>query len=143
LKAAEIRHSGEPFSAGFSVQGRLAQHCLGSIRVPLKERLRDLAMFNLAIDSKLRGCDLVALRVDDVQLSGRRRPEPGKSRTRSGSGPDLYTSTPVRDDLRHMAQAHRLAGELSDQGARLAVATGEPSEIEKVEFKSKNHRVAV
>jgi integrase len=27
---------------------------------------RDLALFNLAIDSKLRGCDLVRLRVDDV-----------------------------------------------------------------------------
>jgi hypothetical protein len=27
---------------------------------------RDLALFNLAIDSKLRGCGLVALRVDDV-----------------------------------------------------------------------------
>lgn len=31
---------------------------------------RDLAMFNLAIDSKLRGCDLVALRVDDVAPNG-------------------------------------------------------------------------
>jgi integrase len=31
---------------------------------------RDLAMFNLAIDSKLRGCDVVALRVEDVAPSG-------------------------------------------------------------------------
>jgi integrase len=29
-----------------------------------------LALFNLAIDSKLRGCDLVALRVDDVAPYG-------------------------------------------------------------------------
>ena len=29
------------------------------IRLQLSERLRDLALFNLAIDSKLRGCDLV------------------------------------------------------------------------------------
>ena len=29
-------------------------------------QVRDLAMFNLAIDSKLRGCDLVSLRVRDV-----------------------------------------------------------------------------
>jgi hypothetical protein len=29
-----------------------------------------LALFNLAIDSKLRGCDLVALRVDDVAPNG-------------------------------------------------------------------------
>ncbi|MFC7551283.1 tyrosine-type recombinase/integrase [Pseudoroseomonas wenyumeiae] len=44
------------------------------IRLQPQERLRDLAMFNLAIDSKLRGCDLVALRVDDVLLIGRVRP---------------------------------------------------------------------
>ncbi len=31
---------------------------------------RDLAMFNLAIDSKLRGCDVVAIRVDDVVPNG-------------------------------------------------------------------------
>ena len=29
-------------------------------------RLRDLAMFNVAIDSKLRGCDVVTLRVENV-----------------------------------------------------------------------------
>jgi integrase len=29
-------------------------------------KARDLALFNLAIDSKLRGCDLVSLRVGDV-----------------------------------------------------------------------------
>ena len=31
---------------------------------------RDLAMFNLAIDSKLRGCDVVAIKVDDVAPNG-------------------------------------------------------------------------
>jgi len=31
---------------------------------------RDLAMFNLAIDSKLRGCDVVALNVEDIAPSG-------------------------------------------------------------------------
>src|SRR5262245_523824 len=31
---------------------------------------RDLALFNLAIDSKLRGCDVVAVRVDDIAPSG-------------------------------------------------------------------------
>ena len=31
------------------------------IRLQLAERLRDLALFNLAIDSKLRGCDLERL----------------------------------------------------------------------------------
>jgi integrase len=33
-------------------------------------RMRELAMFNLALDSKLRGCDVVALRVDDVAPHG-------------------------------------------------------------------------
>jgi integrase len=33
-------------------------------------RTRDLAMFNLAIDSKLRGCDVVALKVDDIAPNG-------------------------------------------------------------------------
>src|ERR1700752_2082343 len=43
-----------------------------SIRTKLQidGRLRDLAMFNLAIDSKLRGCDVVALKVEDVAPSG-------------------------------------------------------------------------
>ena len=36
------------------------------VRIQLSERPRDLALFNLAIDSKLRGCDLVRLRVRDV-----------------------------------------------------------------------------
>ena len=33
-------------------------------------RTRDLAMFNLAIDSKLRGCDVVALKVEDIAPHG-------------------------------------------------------------------------
>ena len=36
------------------------------VRLQLGKRTRDLAMFNLAIDSKLRGCDLVSLRVRDI-----------------------------------------------------------------------------
>jgi integrase len=36
------------------------------IRLQLAHRTRELALFNLAIDSKLRGCDLVGLRVHDV-----------------------------------------------------------------------------
>ena len=36
----------------------------------IERRTRDLALFNLAVDSKLRGCDLVALCVDDVAPNG-------------------------------------------------------------------------
>jgi integrase len=33
-------------------------------------QVRDLALFNLAIDSKLRGCDVVAVKVDDIAPNG-------------------------------------------------------------------------
>jgi integrase len=36
------------------------------IRLQIASRIRDLALFDLAIDSKLRACDLVKLRVQDV-----------------------------------------------------------------------------
>ncbi len=39
-------------------------------KLQLERRTRDLALFNLAIDSKLRGYDSVALRVDDVAPGG-------------------------------------------------------------------------
>jgi integrase len=41
------------------------------IRLQVALRLRDLALFDLALDSKLRGCDLVALKISDlVSASG-------------------------------------------------------------------------
>jgi integrase len=42
-------------------------------RLQLERRKRDLALFNLAIDSKLRDCDLVRLKLDDICASGRVR----------------------------------------------------------------------
>jgi hypothetical protein len=39
-------------------------------KLQIEDNTRDLAMFNLAIDSKLRGCDVVALKVEDVAPSG-------------------------------------------------------------------------
>ena len=44
------------------------------IRLQLARRARELALFNLAIDSKLRGCDLVGLRVHDVVQGSRVAP---------------------------------------------------------------------
>jgi hypothetical protein len=38
----------------------------GRIRIQLAERARDLALFNLGIDGKLRACDLAQLRVRDI-----------------------------------------------------------------------------
>ena len=63
-------------------KGRLIGHkrplkpkdvCTIRVRLQLEGRQRDLAMFNLAIDSKRRGCDLVRVRIDDVCAGGRVR----------------------------------------------------------------------
>ena len=40
------------------------------IRLQIEKNIRELALFNMAIDSKLRGCDLVSLRVNDVMHGG-------------------------------------------------------------------------
>lgn len=40
------------------------------VRLELADNHRDLALFNMAIDSKLRGCDLVRIQVVDVMAPG-------------------------------------------------------------------------
>lgn len=40
------------------------------IRLQIHDHIRDLALFNLAIDSKLRSCDLLSLKVGDVVTGG-------------------------------------------------------------------------
>jgi len=69
----------------------LARH-VWSIRTKLQieKRTRDLAMFNLAIDSKLRGCDVVALKVGDAERL--------LARPRDGSPEKDRASRPVRID---------------------------------------------
>jgi site-specific recombinase XerC len=41
------------------------------VRLEMADNKRDLALFNMAIDCKLRGCDLVCLKVNDVYAAGR------------------------------------------------------------------------
>jgi site-specific recombinase XerC len=40
------------------------------VRLEMAGNARDLALFNMAVDSKLRGCDLVSIRVTDVFAAG-------------------------------------------------------------------------
>ncbi|MEM1150791.1 MAG: tyrosine-type recombinase/integrase [Pseudomonadota bacterium] len=61
------------------------------VRLEIAENHRDLAMFNTAIDSKLRGCDLVRLQVADVFAAGQ-----VKERT---SVPQSKTQRPVKFEL--------------------------------------------
>lgn len=66
----KISQSREPWNKGKLIGQKppLKLKDIWAIRIHLQlgNRIRDLAMFNLAIDSKLRGCDLVNLRVRDV-----------------------------------------------------------------------------
>ncbi len=69
-------------------------------RLQMDGRVRDLALFNLAIDSKLRACDVVSLKVDDVaphamRLSGRRS---GKARQADPSS-SRSPSRPARQSM--------------------------------------------
>jgi site-specific recombinase XerC len=41
------------------------------VRLEMAGNVRDLALFNMAVDSKLRGCEIVGLRVRDVFAAGR------------------------------------------------------------------------
>jgi hypothetical protein len=67
LKAVEV----EPDNAHPKTRSYGRKH-VWSIRprLLLEGRTRDLAMFNLAIDSKPRGCDIVALKVEKVAPNG-------------------------------------------------------------------------
>jgi integrase len=40
------------------------------VRLQIERRIRDLALFDIALDSKLRGCDVVALRLADIMAAG-------------------------------------------------------------------------
>ena len=66
--------SREPWNKGKLIGAKppLRPKHVWSIRTKLQiaGRTRDLAMFNLAIDGKLRGCDVVSLRVEDVAPHG-------------------------------------------------------------------------
>jgi integrase len=63
-----------PWNKGKLIGPKLPLRCkhVWAIRTKLQieGRTRDLALFNLAIDSKLRGCDVVAAKVEDVAPSG-------------------------------------------------------------------------
>ena len=75
MDQSESRRHVEPWNKGKLVGQkaplRLKEIWAIRIRLQLAERLRELALFNLAVDSKLRSCDLVKLRVRDVTRGDR------------------------------------------------------------------------
>src|SRR5437868_9236513 len=67
------------------------------VRLQIANRVRYLALFNLAIDSKLRGCDLVHLRVEDVLQVDQVRPLALISQRKTGA--------PVQIEITEQARA--------------------------------------
>ena len=70
------------------------------VRLQLEKRRRDLALFNLAIDSKLRGCDLVRLRLNDVCVGGRVRDRATVTQRKTGRSVQLEITEQTRAAIR-------------------------------------------
>ena len=89
------------------------------VRLELAGNLRDLAFFNLAIDSKLRGCDLVRLKVSDLVVGGVVRERATITQSKTGH-PVQFEPVPrgashlhpsVRPDGAPMGELHRSGAE--------------------------------
>ena len=105
----------EPWNKGKLIGAKppLRPSHVWSIRTKLQmaDRKRDLALFNLAIDSKLRGCDVVALRVDDVAPSGYAMDRATIRQKKTGR--------PVRFELTDQTRGDRSHGLTTRQYSRL------------------------
>jgi len=74
------------------------------VRLQLAENQRDLALFNLAIDSKLRGCDLLRLRVSELRMGGEIRSRGLRFNSKSPSKPEMR----LRPGLKSKASDHTI-----------------------------------
>lgn len=86
------------------------------VRLELAENHRDLALFNMAIDSKLRGCDLVKMKVVDVMASGQIKERASVLQTKN---PETAT---FRDFGRHSCLGREMDGRRTDGRIRVSLA---------------------
>lgn len=77
-----------------------------------KGRLRDRAMFDLAIDSKLRGCDIVKIRIGDLVSGGRVRTRAIVIQQKTGKPVQFELLEPARASI--LAWLERRGGTLDD-----------------------------
>lgn len=84
-----------------------------SIRVllDLKNKYRDLALFNLAIDSKLRGCDLVKIRVSDVVHGESILPRASVVQQKTGKPVRLEITEQTREAVRMLINESQIRGD--------------------------------
>lgn len=80
------------------------------VRLQISHRVRDLALFNLAIDSKLRGCDLVHLRVEDVMQGNQVRTRTMVSQRKTGAPVQFEITEQARNAVATWVAARKLEG---------------------------------
>lgn len=87
----------KPWNAGRLIgpKAPLKPKHIWAIRQQLKtnDEVRDFAMFNCALDAKLRGCDLVKLRISDVAMGGSIRLRSTVMQQKTGRPCAVRTST--------------------------------------------------
>ena len=88
-------------------------------KLDLEKRTRDLALFNLAIDSKLRGCDLVGLRVADVAPHGYAKDRATVRQRKTGRPVRFELTEPTRQSLDdYLRNTNRQASDYLFPGGR-------------------------
>jgi integrase len=94
-------------------------------RLQLDGRLRDLALFNLAVDSKLRACDLVRLRIEDVAPHGYAIQRATVQRRKTGRPVRFETTEQSRDAVdAYLASTKRKPEQWLDRAPRRGVGAG-------------------
>ena len=79
-------------------------------RLELSDNLRDLALFNLSIDSKLRGCDLVSLRVIDLVVGGSVRERVSVIQSKTGRPVQFEVSENTRKSVLQWVDSPTMRG---------------------------------
>ena len=88
-------------------------------KLQLEKRTRELAMFNLAIDSKLRACDLVRLKVDDVAPNGQAAARATIRQKKTGAPVKFEVTEPTGEAVEAYIRAfNRQPGEYLFRGCR-------------------------
>jgi len=88
-------------------------------KLQIERRTRELAMFNLAIDSKLRGCDVVAVKVDDVAPNGYAVDRATVRQRKTGRPVRFELTEQTRQALDdYISAAHKKPGEFLFPGRR-------------------------
>lgn len=70
------------------------------VRLQIANKKRDLALFNLSLDSKLRGCDLLSLKVSDVRTGGEVRHRTKIVQKKTGNPVQFEIMDQSRDAIR-------------------------------------------